>query len=227
MERLVQTKLTRRRLQRAALALPAPLALALLSGKTAGIAFAPSTQEPATPPAAATPILAPTPACGEAGRLKPTHPETEGPYFTPNSPERASLLEPGMPGTKLVVTGYVYSVDCRPVAKALLDFWQANAAGQYDNAGYTLRGHQFTDKVGRYELTTVVPGLYPGRTRHIHVKVQAPNGSVLTTQLYFPNEPANARDGLFDPSLEMDLHDAPGPGGGKIGFFTFVIPTGG
>ncbi|HEY7030369.1 MAG TPA: hypothetical protein VH482_03530 [Thermomicrobiales bacterium] len=223
MERLARTKLTRRQLQRAAVALPAPLALALLSGKTAGITFARSTDETATPPAGATPILAPTPACGDDDDLETTLAQTEGPFFTPNSPERSSLLEPGLPGTKLVVTGYVYSVDCRPVKKALLDFWQANDAGQYDNAGFTLRGHQFTDDDGRYELTTIVPGLYTGRTRHIHVKVQAANGPVLTSQLYFPDEPANATDGIFDPALVMDLQDAKEKNEGQVGFFTFVV----
>ncbi len=125
-----------------------------------------------------------------------------------------------MPGTKLVLTGYVYTTDCRPVEKALFDAWQANDAGEYDNEGYTLRGHQFTDKDGRYELTTIVPGLYPGRTRHIHVKVQAPNQPVLTTQLYFPGEPRNARDGIFRPELVMDVQDV---ADGKTGAFNFVL----
>ena len=59
--------------------------------------------------------------------------------------------------------------------------------------------------MGNYTLETVVPGLYPGRTRHIHVKVQAPNGPVLTTQLYFPNEPRNATDGIFDATLVLPI----------------------
>jgi len=60
------------------------------------------------------------------------------------------------------------------VGGALLDFWQADAAGDYDNTGFRLRGHQFSGADGRFRLATVVPGLYPGRTRHIHVKVQRP-----------------------------------------------------
>jgi hypothetical protein len=219
MERLVQTRLTRRQLQRAALTLPAPLALALLGGRSAGIAFAQS-DGTATPPAPATPVLAPTPACGDDDDLETTLPQTEGPFFTPNSPERTSLLEEGTPGTKLVVTGYVYSTDCRPVENALMDFWHTNDAGEYDNVGDNFRGHQFTDKDGRYELTTIVPGLYTGRTRHIHVKVQAPDNPVLTSQLYFPDEPQNESDGIFDPSLVIDLQDADE---GTLGYFTFVL----
>ena len=60
-----------------------------------------------------------------------------------------------------------------------------------------------TDEAGRYRFRTILPGLYTGRTRHYHVKVAAPGRPLLTTQLYFPNEPANARDGLFQRALLM------------------------
>jgi len=163
--------------------------------------------------------LDPTLACADDD-VDPTPAETEGPYFTPNSPERASLLESGIGGTVLVVSGLVLTRSCQPVAGALLDFWQADDAGQYDNAGYRLRGHQFTDARGAYRLETVVPGLYPGRTRHIHVKVQAPSQSILTTQLYFPGESRNASDGIFDASLLMQIADA---ATGKAGQFNFVL----
>ncbi len=91
-----------------------------------------------------------------------------------------------MGGTKIIVTGYVLTTDCEPIANAWLDFWQADDQGAYDNAGYRLRGHLFADETGRYTLETIVPGEYPGRTPHIHVKVQAPNGQILTSQIYFP-----------------------------------------
>ena len=94
------------------------------------------------------------------------------------------------------------TTSCKPIAGAVLDFWQADAEGNYDNAGYRLRGHERADgNSGRYRLETIVPGLYPGRTRHIHVKVRAPRGRPLTTQLYFPGEAANARDGIFRREL--------------------------
>jgi protocatechuate 3,4-dioxygenase beta subunit len=160
-----------------------------------------------------------TPACGDDDDVTPS--QTEGPYFTRNSPERTSLLEPGAGGTKLVLEGLVLDRSCRPIAKALVDFWQADDKGEYDNRGYKYRGHQFTDDEGRYKLETVLPGLYPGRTRHIHVKAQAPNQRVLTTQLYFPGEAGNARDGIFNNELVMELSDA--SGGGKNGRFDFVL----
>ena len=147
--------------------------------------------------------------------------QAEGPFYTPSTPERTSLIEAGMVGTVLVVQGQVLTTDCQPVARAVLDFWQANAAGEYDNEGFTLRGHQFTDENGNFELETIVPGLYPGRTRHIHVKVQGPDSDLLTTQLYFPNEAANDRDSIFHPDLLMNVDDD--EAGQKMATFNFVI----
>jgi protocatechuate 3,4-dioxygenase beta subunit len=162
-----------------------------------------------------------TPACDD-GDDDPTPAQTEGPYFKPSSPERREIVESGTAGTRLTITGRVLSVGCAPVAGALLDFWQADDEGRYDNAGFRLRGHQYTDRDGRFSLTTIVPGLYPGRTRHVHVKAQAPNQPVLTTQLYFPGEARNARDPLYAAALLLDLHPA---GGGTAGAFDFVLPT--
>ncbi|MFD3530146.1 carbohydrate-binding protein [Streptomyces sp. NPDC058664] len=159
-----------------------------------------------------------TPECDDGD--DPTPPQTEGPYFKPRSPRRTSLLETGTVGVRLTVSGYVFGLACRPMADVLLDFWQADANGAYDNTGFRFRGHQFTDSRGAFALTTIVPGLYPGRTRHIHVKVQAPGRPVLTTQLYFPGEPRNNTDSIFDPRLLMAVRDA---GGAREAAFDFVL----
>ena len=134
---------------------------------------------------------------------KPTERQTEGPFFKPQSPERNSLVE-GKVGT-LLLSGRVLGADCKPLAHALLDFWHADEKGQYDNQGFHYRGHQFTDADGRYRLETIVPAEYPGRARHIHVKVQRPGGRILTTQLYFPNNPGNQYDNIFRPELVMQM----------------------
>jgi len=65
-----------------------------------------------------------------------------------------------------------------------------------------------------------VPGEYPGRARHIHVNVQAPNRRVLTTQLYFPEELGHHRDGLYQSSLELKIAREEDLLGGR---FDFVI----
>jgi protocatechuate 3,4-dioxygenase beta subunit len=194
---------------------------AILAFPTAGIIGFAGTTSIRSVVSAGSVQAVPTPACDD-GDDDPTPPQTEGPYFKPSSPERRTLIEPGVSGTPLVVTGRVVTAACVPVAGALLDFWQADNDGRYDNAGFRLRGHQYTDRDGRFSVTTVVPGLYPGRTRHVHVKVQAPNQAVLTTQLYFPGEARNARDPLYAAPLLLDLRDA---ATGKAGTFDFVLST--
>jgi protocatechuate 3,4-dioxygenase beta subunit len=156
--------------------------------------------------------------CTAPAALTPA--STEGPYFTAGSPERASLVETGMPGTVLVLSGYVLTIDCQPVANAKLDFWQADANDAYDNQGYSLRGHQFTDENGFYQLTTVIPGEYPGRTEHIHFKVQAPGGAKLTSQLYFPGVIANEGDSIYKPELLINIIEE---GDAVTAQFNFVI----
>jgi protocatechuate 3,4-dioxygenase beta subunit len=146
-----------------------------------------------------------------------TDAQTAGPFFKTNTPLRASLIEPGSKAPRLVVTGQVLSARCTPVANALLDFWHADEDGEYDNSGFRYRGHQFTDAQGHYRLATIVPAEYPERTRHIHVKVQAPGKRVLTTQLYFPGDPGNAKDGLYEHALEMRMAKA------AEGTFDFVV----
>jgi protocatechuate 3,4-dioxygenase beta subunit len=144
--------------------------------------------------------LAPTPSCHDGD--EPTIPETEGPFFKLKSPRRSDLREPGIAGRPVELSGVVLTRACRPVAGALVDLWQADAGG---NKGFRLRGHVFTDAEGRYAFRTIMPGLYPGRTRHYHVKVQAPNRPVLTTQFYFPGEKANLTDEFFHRRLVMQV----------------------
>jgi protocatechuate 3,4-dioxygenase beta subunit len=144
-----------------------------------------------------------TPACGDKPERTPS--QTAGPFYTPDSPQRGSLIEPSARAERLVLTGLVLSPQCRPVANALLDFWHCDEAGDYDNRGFRYRGHVFADAQGRYSLETIVPGEYPGRTRHIHVKVQPPGGRVLITQLYFPDEPGNRSDWIYRRELLMQI----------------------
>jgi protocatechuate 3,4-dioxygenase beta subunit len=207
-------RLSRRQLLRLGLVLPAPALLAACQDDPAPPDRRAAPAGTAAPKTTGGQALAPTPACDDGD--EPTPQQTEGPYFTPDSPQRTWLREAGVAGTPLALSGLVVGTGCRPVARALLDFWQADGDGEYDNEGYRLRGHQFTDPQGRYRLATVVPGRYPGRTPHIHVKVQAPGRPVLTTQLYLPGEAANRSDRLFDSRLLMDLR-------GQQAAFTFVL----
>jgi protocatechuate 3,4-dioxygenase beta subunit len=159
-----------------------------------------------------------TPACADDDDLTPA--QTEGPYFTSDSPEKRNFASDSLNGEWMTIAGYVLTKDCKPVAKALVELWHADETGTYDNEGFRLRGHQFTDAEGRWWFDTIMPGLYPGRTRHYHVKVQRPGGDILTTQLYFPGEAGNERDRIFDPALLLDIKATDGT---KFGRYDFVV----
>jgi protocatechuate 3,4-dioxygenase beta subunit len=162
--------------------------------------------------------LEPTPECHDVATA--TVRQTEGPFFKPSSPERADLIEVGMAGQPIDLVGLVLTRGCKPVAGAIVDLWHADNAGDYDNSGFRLRGHQRADAQGRYRFRTIVPGAYEGRTRHFHVKVAPPAGRLLTTQLYFPGEPKNQKDGLFRRELLMRTAKNEGS---LTGRFDFVL----
>jgi protocatechuate 3,4-dioxygenase beta subunit len=162
--------------------------------------------------------LALTPSCRDGD--EPTLRETEGPFFKPRSPERSDLREPGTKASRFELSGFVLTRSCRPLGGAVVDLWHADEKGDYDNIGFRYRGHVITGSDGTFRFRTIVPALYPGRTRHYHVKVQALGSRLLTTQLYFPNEPANLRDGLFQSELLMRVADT---GDSLAGRFDFVL----
>lgn len=163
-----------------------------------------------------------TPSCEE------TEDDIEGPFYTEGAPIVDGALPgaDGAPGTHITLGGVVRSAStCEPLAGATLDIWQADRDGAYDNAGFTFRGRVVTDADGRYAVRTIVPGNYLNgdqfRPAHIHVKVSAPDHGLLTTQLYFPDDPYNAIDPWFDERLLVDITQ---PGEGEtLARFDFVI----
>ena len=99
-----------------------------------------------------------------------------GPFYVAGAPERAKT------GDGLTVEGFVRSTrDCRPLSGATLEWWSANGAGEYDDAH---RATQSSDGDGRFRYVTDMPGKYPGRPVHLHVKITAPGHRALVTQIY-------------------------------------------
>jgi protocatechuate 3,4-dioxygenase beta subunit len=181
----------------------------------ASLALAAETAMPLREALAQAARLPATPGC-QPGHSTPA--QTEGPFYSPRTPLKSNFRADA-PGQPLVLQGQVLGTDCRPMAGAWLDFWHADSNGEYDNTGFRLRGHQVSDAQGRYRLETILPALYPGRARHIHVKVRAKDGGrILTTQTYFPDDPGNARDGLYRPELVARRT------GGELAF-DFVLPA--
>jgi protocatechuate 3,4-dioxygenase beta subunit len=160
-----------------------------------------------------------TPACHDQHGAV-TEPLTEGPYYRPHSPHRGDFIDARSEGHRITLAGRVLTTACRPVAEVLLDLWHADQNGEYDNDDYRYRGHVFSDGDGRFAFQTIVPAVYPGRTRHFHLKLQPPGGPLLTTQLFFPGEPRNQVDPLFRPQLLMSIRDTPEHMGAS---FEFVV----
>jgi protocatechuate 3,4-dioxygenase beta subunit len=160
--------------------------------------------------------LDPTPACGDTDM---TPPQTEGPFYTSGTPSKRDFRVDGA-GQPINLFGFVVDRDCRPQRNVLIDLWHADDAGAYDNSGFRFRGHQVTDAEGRFIFETILPGEYPGRTRHYHVKLAANRQVLLTTQLYFPDDPGNSRDFIFDPRLVMAVSNA---SDGTMARFDFVV----
>jgi protocatechuate 3,4-dioxygenase beta subunit len=172
------------------------------------------------PSSSAPNALTATPECICRG-TPPTPEQWEGPYYKPDTPLKKDFTGDEPTVTPLTISGQVVGLGGAPAGGALLDFWQVGAEGVYDDGGYRLRGHQFADAEGRWRLRTVMPAMYPGRTRHVHVKVQPPGGEVLTTMLYFPGERRNHADKHFRPECVMDVR--PLRAGGWEATFTIVL----
>lgn len=160
----------------------------------------PSSAQVAPPRAPAPP---PAPACTR------TEPNIEGPFFKPDAPFQASLVDAHTKGVPLEVSGRVLGPDCRPIVGALVEVWHADHGGAYDHEGFAFRGRLRSGDDGRYRLRTIIPGHYwvgdGYRPAHIHVKVHAPGRPSLTTQLYLPHDPYNELDAFIRPSLVMSL----------------------
>ncbi|HEX6645854.1 MAG TPA: hypothetical protein VF047_01600 [Nitrososphaeraceae archaeon] len=152
---------------------------------------------------------------------KPTESDMLGPFYKEDAPFKQRLGE-GIEGERLVITGKVMDMRCQPLKGAILDIWQANSTGEYDNKGFTLRGKVKTNNDGVYLIDTIIPKEYGQgditRPGHIHLKVGVPNQPTLTTQLYFEGDPYLTD--LEDKSLIMKITDSNGT---KKAKFDFVI----
>ncbi len=180
-----------------------------------------------------------TPAAAVVGAWAPTEDNILGPFHRPGAPFRAKITPPMEPGKTLVVGGRVWGQDTRkPLAWVMLDIWQANDKGRYDNddpdhppaAGvFHNRARIMTDESGYYEFETVRPGRYKTdpntwRPSHIHYWVRRQGYRELVTQLYFKGDPYNETDQYIKKSLIREM--APMQNGAanyEIGRFDIVL----
>jgi len=123
----------------------------------------------------------------------PTTEDILGPFFSEGAPETNSIVPENYEGELLFLTGKLSTTNCEVgIASAVLDFWQADENGAYDNGGFNFRGKVLTDEDGNYTLETIIPGKYLNgsqfRPAHIHLKVQAEGYEDLVTQIYFEGD---------------------------------------
>jgi catechol 1,2-dioxygenase len=182
-------------------------------------------------------LAVPPAALPEGGRA--TEDNILGPFYRANAPFRAKITPPLEPGEPLVVRGRVWGVDSRkPLTSAVLDVWQANAKGRYDNDDaanqpaenvFVHRARIAVDETGYYEYETIKPGRYQigedrWRPSHIHYLVRAPGYKPLVTQLYFKGDPMNDKDDFIKASLIMDPKIVKVDGGSfLLGTFDIVL----
>jgi protocatechuate 3,4-dioxygenase beta subunit len=127
-------------------------------------------------------------------------------------------------GERIVVSGRLLDDNARPIAGALIEVWQCNAAGRYRHVvddhdapldpNFSGGGRVLTDAQGRYRFVTIKPGAYPWRNHynawrpaHIHFSVFG-IGLVqrLVTQMYFPGDPLLAYDPMYNSVPERARH---------------------
>ncbi len=138
----------------------------------------------------------------------------QGPFYTANAPtmNNNQLASSTEAGTRLIISGMVQTLDCTQVIpNTVIDVWQANDAGGYDNSGFNLRGITQSNSQGFYSFETILPGKYLNgakyRPSHIHFKITPPAFPTMVTQLYFQGDTDIAADaaasitsGTFDAS---------------------------
>ncbi len=119
---------------------------------------------------------APTATSASVAGCIPTQADAEGPFYKPNAQERISV------GKGHLLKGVVKSsLDCTPLPKAKIEFWQVNSKGEYDDDH---RATLYSSDKGEYTFESNFPPAYEGRPPHIHVRVEADGYSTLITQFY-------------------------------------------
>ncbi|MGI9521896.1 MAG: hypothetical protein ACR2PG_09645 [Hyphomicrobiaceae bacterium] len=167
----------------------------------------------------------------KAQTLIATPRQTRGPYYPiqwegdiDNDLVQNKSRSSGASGQVLHVQGIVFDLRGHPIDNAVVEIWHADSAGYYVHPAdlrtgdkrdthFQGRGRTRTDDEGGYRFRTIRPAAYPGRTPHIHFRVAAPKKRALTTQMYFADEPGNARDALLisvrDPARREKLITTP------------------
>lgn len=135
----------------------------------------------------------------------PTFKDGGGPYYQPNTPFRENIAPKNNSGEKLIISGKVLKNGCTtPLSNAVVDIWQANETGNYDDSWY--RGRVKTNDKGEYTFTTVVPKGYGEgsgfRPPHIHFKIWEGSNELITSQMFLPASRAQGIEEAYIIKIE-------------------------
>ena len=121
--------------------------------------------------------------------------------------EKMEILRPTAGATALTITGFVVGLKCGGIKGARVDVWHADAKGAYLPGAAALRAFQLTDAKGKFVFGSVLPGAAAGKPRVLNIRVQTftPAKAVLTTVLFFPDDPLRTKDPRFKPALELKV----------------------
>lgn len=151
----------------------------------------------------------------------PTFLDGGGPYYEPNTPFRETIAPEENTGTELTVSGKVLNANCTAVYKnVVVDIWQANETGNYDDTWY--RGRVTTADDGSYSFTTVIPKGYGEGTAfrppHIHFKIWDESTEIITSQMFLPE----SRNQGIEEAYIIDVTQ--GEDGTYVGKHDIILP---
>lgn len=155
----------------------------------------------------------------------PTFVDGGGPYYEANAEFRSLLAPDTTRGEKLIVQGLVYNDDCStPLANVIVDVWQANESGEYEDEWY--RGRIITDADGYYQFETVIPEGYGEgtgyRPPHIHFKIWEGTTLLVTSQMFFPE--VQGTPGFEDAYIMLVEAEDKGDKVVHYGYHNIVVP---
>jgi protocatechuate 3,4-dioxygenase beta subunit len=160
-----------------------------------------------------------------ADACRPTADHVEGPFYRPGAPDRDDLYPEDSSGPVLLFEGKVQDRNCTPLPAAVIEVWQADDRGRYDNddpttppppGSFRCRGRMRTDREGRFRFRTVVPANYPVpgtswlRVKHVHFKLYAEGYRPLTTEVELLPDQNTETDLLYNPDLSVMLTQVDG-----------------
>ena len=159
------------------------------------------------------------PPCTDTRKATPEVKELEA---YKGAPTRSQIADGILNGPTIKIVGSVIGLTCGNVKGARVEMWHADPHGAYSE-GLNFRGAQTTDTQGQFSFVTIRPGHPPGRAPHINVRILPPGKSAFATQLFFPDDPQNAKDPAYKPELVLKTEASKDTSSQTVFSFNFIL----